>query len=154
MKGRKRTRRTLGRFRPARAALSVVAAGCGGGDDDGGGASSAIEGLGTSFEEIQELAREEGEVNIVQWPLYAQLTDEFTAATGCTVNLKDGATSDDMISFMGTGEYDGISASGNATVRLMTTGEVAPINDGPHPQLRGRPGGLKDQVHNSLDGQS
>jgi hypothetical protein len=38
------------------AALSVVAAGCGGGDDEG--ASSELEGLGTSFEEIQELARE------------------------------------------------------------------------------------------------
>ena len=57
-----------------------------------------LEGLGTSLEEIQDLAREEGEVNIVQWPGYAQLTDEFTAATGCAVNTKDGASSDDMIS--------------------------------------------------------
>ena len=65
------------------AALSVVAAGCGGGDDDGdGGVSTAVEGLGTSLEEIQSLAREEGEVNIVQWANYAQLTDEFTSATG------------------------------------------------------------------------
>ncbi len=84
------------------AALSVVAAGCGGGDD-GGSASTELEGLGSSFEEIQELAREEGEVNIVQWPLYAQLVKEFTAATGCKVTLKDAGTSDDMISFMSTG---------------------------------------------------
>ena len=35
--------------------------------------AAELEGLGSSFEEIQELAREEGEVNIVQWPLYAQL---------------------------------------------------------------------------------
>ena len=62
-------------------ALAVVAAGCGG--DDGGG-STSIEGLGSSLEEIQENAREEGAVNIVQWPGYAQLTKEFTAATGCT----------------------------------------------------------------------
>ena len=53
------------------------------------------------------MAREEGEVNIVQWPGYAQLVDEFKAATGCTVNTKDGATSDDMISLMQTGAYDG-----------------------------------------------
>ncbi len=132
------------------AALSVVAAGCGG--DDGGSASTDLEGLGSSFEEIQELAREEGEVNIVQWPLYAQLVEEFTAATGCTVTLKDAGTSDDMISFMGTGEYDGIVASGNATVRLMATGEVAPINEDLIPNYADIHDGLKGQVHNSLDG--
>ena len=60
-------------------ALAVVAAGCGG--DDGGG-STSIEGLGSSLEEIQELAREEGQVNVVQWPGYAQLTAEFKEATG------------------------------------------------------------------------
>jgi len=133
------------------AALSVVAAGCGGGDDDGG-ASSALEGLGTSFEEIQELAREEGQVNIVQWPLYAQLVKEFTAASGCAVNLKDAGTSDDMITFMGTGEYDGIVASGNATVRLMTTGEVAPINEELIPNYADIHEPLTGQIHNSLDG--
>ena len=111
------------------AALSVVAAGCGGGDDDGGGGdSTAIEGLGTSLEEIQAIAREEGEVNLVQWPGYAQLVDEFTDATGCTVNTKDGTSSDDMIVLMQTGAYDGVSASGNASVRLMTTGDVAPVD--------------------------
>jgi len=47
-------------------ALSIVAAGCGGGDDDGGG-DWQVAGLGSSLEEIQELAREEGEVNLVQW---------------------------------------------------------------------------------------
>ncbi len=106
--------------------------------------STAIEGLGTSLEEIQEMAREEGEVNIVQWPGYAQLTDEFTAATGCTVNTKDGASSDDMISLIQTGAYDGVSASGNASVRLMTTGEVAPVDTELHPELRGRAGGHQE----------
>jgi putative spermidine/putrescine transport system substrate-binding protein len=133
------------------AALSVVAAGCGGGDDDGG-ASSALEGLGTSFEEIQELAREEGQVNIVQWPLYAQLVKEFTAASGCAVTLKDAGTSDDMITFMGTGEYDGIVASGNATIRLMTTGEVAPIDEELIPNYADIHEPLTGQIHNSLDG--
>ena len=117
------------------AALSVVAAGCGGGDD-GGEASTEIEGLGSSIEEIQELAREEGQVNVVQWPLYAQLA----------------GTSDDMITFMGTGEYDGVVASGNATVRLMTTGEVAPINEELIPNYADIQEGLKGQNHNSLDG--
>jgi putative spermidine/putrescine transport system substrate-binding protein len=136
------------------AALCVVAAGCGGGDDDGdGGVSTAVEGLGTSLEEIQSLAREEGEVNVVQWAGYAQLTDEFTAATGCAVNTKDGASSDDMISLIQTGAYDGVSASGNASVRLMATGEVAPIDTDLVPNYEDVQEGIKNQDYNSLDGQ-
>jgi len=133
-------------------ALSIVAAGCGGGDD-GGGASTAIEGLGSSLEEIQELAREEGEVNIVQWAGYAQLVDEFAAATGCKVNTKDGGSSDDMISLIQTGAYDGVSASGNASVRLMTTGDVAPVNPDFIPNYEDVQEGIKNQSYNSLDDQ-
>jgi putative spermidine/putrescine transport system substrate-binding protein len=136
------------------AALSVVAAGCGGGDDEGGGVSTEVEGLGTSLEEIQSLAREEGEVNVVQWAGYAQLTEEFKAATGCTVNTKDGASSDDMISLLQTGAYDGVSASGNASVRLMTTGEVAPINTDFVPNYADVQEGIKNQDYNSLEGQA
>ncbi len=137
------------------AALSVVAAGCGGGDDEGSGdVATAVEGLGTSLEEIQEMAREEGEVNVVQWPGYAQLVDEFKEATGCTVNTKDGTTSDDMISLLQTGAYDGVSASGNASIRLMTTGEVAPIDTDLVPNYADIIEGIKDQEYNSLDGQA
>ncbi|MBA3567613.1 MAG: extracellular solute-binding protein [Actinobacteria bacterium] len=134
------------------ASLSVVAAGCGGGDD-GGSASTEIEGLGSSLEEIQEMAREEGQVNVVQWAGYAQLMDEFKSATGCTVNTKDGGSSDDMISLLQTGEYDGVSASGNASVRLMTTGDVAPINADFIPNYADVQEGIKDQEYNSLDGE-
>jgi putative spermidine/putrescine transport system substrate-binding protein len=134
------------------AALCVVAAGCGGGDDEGG-ASTEIEGLGSSLEEIQEMAREEGEVNVVQWANYAQLTDEFAAATGCTVNTKDGGSSDEMISLIQTGEYDGVSASGNASVRLMTTGDVAPIDADLIPNYADVQEGIKNKDYNSLEGQ-
>jgi putative spermidine/putrescine transport system substrate-binding protein len=135
------------------AALAVVAAGCGGGDD-GGEASREIEGLGSSAEEIQELAREEGEVNLVIWPGYAVLTDEFTSATGCTVNTKDGASSDDMISLMQTGSYDGGSFSGNATVRMMATGDVAPVDTELIPNFADVQEGIKNQDYNSLEGQA
>ena len=133
-------------------ALSVVAAGCGGGDDGGGG-DTAIEGLGTSTEEIATLARDEGEVNLVIWPNYAVLTDEFTAATGCKVNTKDGASSDDMISLMQTGAYDGGSFSGNATVRMMATGDVAPVDTDLIPNYADISEGIKGKDYNSLDGQ-
>jgi putative spermidine/putrescine transport system substrate-binding protein len=57
-----------------------------------------------------------------------------------------------MITFMGTGEYDGIVASGNATIRLMATGEVAPINEELIPNYADIHEPLTGQVHNSLDG--
>jgi putative spermidine/putrescine transport system substrate-binding protein len=154
MKGRKVRVARWAAFGLLVAALSVVAAGCGGGDDDGDGASTAIDGLGSSVEEIEEMARSEGEVNLVIWPGYAVLTDEFTAATGCTVNTKDGASLDDMISLMQTGAYDGGSFSGNATVRLMTTGDVAPIDTEFVSNYEDVQEGLRDQSYNSLDGQS
>jgi putative spermidine/putrescine transport system substrate-binding protein len=155
MKGRKARAARWAVFGLLVAALSVVAAGCGGGDDEAGGdVSTEVEGLGTSLEEIQSLAREEGEVNIVQWAGYAQLTEEFKAATGCTVNTKDGASSDDMISLIQTGAYDGVSASGNASVRLMTTGEVAPVNTDFIPNYADVQEGIKNQDYNSLEGQA
>ena len=95
------------------AALCVVAAGCGGGGG-GGGASTEIEGLGSSLDEIKANAREEGQVNLVIWAGYADKSwaDTFTKQTGCKVNTKDGASSDDMVDLVSTGAYDGVSASG------------------------------------------
>ena len=133
-------------------ALAFVAAGCGG--DDGGSASWQIEGLGSTLEEIQENARTEGEVNLIQWAGYAQLTKEFASQTGCTVNTKDGATSDDMVSLLATGEYDGVSASGNASVRLMERGDVAPVNTDLIPNYADVQEGIKNQDYNSRDGES
>jgi putative spermidine/putrescine transport system substrate-binding protein len=133
-------------------ALCFVAAGCGG-DDDGGGASWQLEGLGSTQEEIQDKARAEGEVNLIQWAGYAQLTDEFEQQTGCTVNTKDGTTSDDMVQLLSSGEYDGLSASGNASVRLMERGDVAPVNTDLIPNYADVQEGIKDQDYNSRDGE-
>ena len=132
-------------------ALAFVAAGCGGGGDGGG--DWQIEGLGSSLEEIQEKARQEGEVNLIQWAGYAQLTKEFAEQTGCTVNTKDGTTSDDMVSLLATGEYDGVSASGNASVRMMERGDVAPVNTDLIPNYADVQEGIKNQDYNSRDGE-
>ena len=51
-------------------ALSVVAAGCGG-SDDSSSASTDIEGLGSTLDEIQANAKNEGQVNLVIWAGYA-----------------------------------------------------------------------------------
>ena len=69
------------------------------------------------------------------------------------MNTKDGGSSDDMISLIQTGEYDGVSASGNASVRLMATGEVAPIDPELVPNYADVQEGIKGKDYNSLDGE-
>jgi putative spermidine/putrescine transport system substrate-binding protein len=134
-------------------ALSVVAAGCGGGDDESS-ASTEIEGLGTSLEEIQANAKNEGEVNLVIWAGYADKSwaDQFTQETGCKVNTKDGASSDDMVDLISTGAWDGVSASGDATLRLIAKGDAAPVNFDLTPNYADVYEGLKDQPYNTVDG--
>jgi putative spermidine/putrescine transport system substrate-binding protein len=131
--------------------LAFAAAGCGG----GGGGSSAedISGLGSSMDDIQQKARDEGQVNLVIWSGYADPSwaKPFTQETGCKVNTKDGASSDDMIDLITSGQYDGVSASGNASVRLMARGDVAPINTDYVPNYADVQEGIKNQSYNSKD---
>jgi putative spermidine/putrescine transport system substrate-binding protein len=137
-------------------ALAFMAAGCGGGggDESASGEDWQIEGLGSTMEEIQENARNEGEVNLVIWAGYADKSwaDDFTKQTGCQVKTKDGAGSDDMVDQMATGAYDGVSASGDATLRLIARGDVAPVNTDLMPNYEDVFDGLKDQSYNSVDG--
>ncbi|MSO57451.1 MAG: extracellular solute-binding protein [Thermoleophilia bacterium] len=139
--------------------LALAAAGCGG--DDGGGA--AIEGLGSSLEEIQENAKAEGQVNLVAWAGYVEdgSTDpavdwvtSFEEATGCQVSVKTGNTSDEMVTLMRTGSYDSVSASGDATLRLIAAGDVAPVDTALTPNYADVFEGLKNQPHNTVDGQA
>jgi len=134
--------------------LAVLAAGCGGDDGDSSATDAwQLPGLGSTLEEIQANAKNEGEVNIVQWPTYATLVDEFAAETGCTVKTKDANTGDEMITLIQSGEYDGVSASGHTSVRLMEAGDVAPVNPDLLPNFEDITEGIKDQPYNSKDGE-
>ncbi len=142
------------------AALAVIAAGCGGDDEGGGG--TQIEGLGSTLDEIKEAAKTEGQVDLIAWAGYVEdgSTDPkvdwvtpFEEATGCQVNTKLGNTSDEMVTLMRTGNYDSVSASGDATLRLIAGGDVAPVNTDLTPNYADVFEGLKDQPHNSVDGQ-
>jgi putative spermidine/putrescine transport system substrate-binding protein len=136
--------------------LAFAAAGCGGGsDEETGGPESQIQGLGEDPDQISELARDdERQVNLVIWSGYADPSwaKPFTQETGCKVNTKDGASSDDMIDLISTGQYDGVSASGNASVRLMERGDVAPVDVELIPNYANVQKGIKDQPYNSKEG--
>src|SRR3954469_14814196 len=83
----------------------------------------------------QEIGPGEGRLNLVVWAGYAEdgSTDKtvdwvhpFEKATNCRVNAKVADTSDSMVALMRTGQYDGVSASGDATLRLIYGGLVSP----------------------------
>ena len=54
---------------------------------------------------------------------------------------------------MKTGEYDVVSASGDATLRLIAAGDVAPVNTDLVANYADISSFLKDQAYNSVDGQ-
>jgi putative spermidine/putrescine transport system substrate-binding protein len=103
----------------------------------------------------------EGELNLVIWAGYAErgATDPvydwvtpFQEATGCTVNTTDMTDSNNGVSLIQSGNYDGISASGDATTRLIQGGFVEPIDTSILPNYANVYAGLKDLPHNTVDG--
>ena len=104
----------------------------------------------------------EGEVNLVAWAGYVEDGSDdkkidwvtpFTKQTGCKVNVKIGNTSDEMVQLMRSGQYDGVSASGDATLRLIYGGDVAPVNTDLVPNYKTISSFLKNGNWNSVNGQ-
>jgi putative spermidine/putrescine transport system substrate-binding protein len=120
--------------------LTLVAGACASGSTvtvtgpgaDGGGSSDPDD------PRMTEVGEGEGALNIVAWAGYIERgeTDpevdwvtEFEADTGCKVNVTTANTSDEMVSLMqGGGEYDLVTASGDASLRLVEGGTVQPVN--------------------------
>ena len=118
----------------ATAFLCAMAAGCGG-DDEDESAADTTRGRPRLRRRTssRRSAREKGEVNLVIWAGYAEArvggwVTGSRRRRAAHVNTKDGASSDDMVDLLATGEYDGVSASGNATVRLMAKGTSSRSN--------------------------
>lgn len=86
---------------------------------------------------LDKLGTPEGSVNVLAWPGYVEdgsndktvdwVTD-FEKSSGCQVNIKTFGTSDEAVQLMRTGQYDTVSASGDATLRLIAGGDVEPVN--------------------------
>ncbi len=79
----------------------------------------------------------EGQVDIVAWPGYIERgeTDKnydwvtsFEKETGCKVNVKTAATSDEMVTLMNQGGFDLVTASGDASLRIIAGKKVQPVN--------------------------
>jgi putative spermidine/putrescine transport system substrate-binding protein len=117
------------------AVASVIAAGC--------SSSSSTQASGTSpagqtvptahLPVLQKIGKGEGQLNLIAWAGYLNplWVKPFEQQTGCQVNAKYANTSDEMVSLMkngGGGQYDMVSSSGDADLRILYAGDARPVN--------------------------
>jgi len=102
---------------------------------------SALLALGTTqalaADMLMKIGKAEGQVSIVAWPGYIERgeTDpkfdwvtSFEKNSGCKVNIKTANTSDEMVALMNEGGFDLVTASGDASLRLVAGKRVQPVN--------------------------
>jgi len=118
-------------------ALPVVLAGWVSGASAAPGSAAGIAGARLTpptqgMKPQQSIGKGEGQLNLIAWEGYtqAQWVKPFEKQTGCTVNAKYAGSSSEMVSLManGGGQYDLVSASGDADLRLIYGGAVKPVN--------------------------
>ncbi len=133
------------------AAMAIVA--CGGEETGGKAAKAPTEGakLPTT------IGKGEGTLNVIAWEGYTQpeWVKPFESQTGCKVNAKYGGSSDEMVTLMRQGggtQYDLVSASGDASLRLIRGGDVAPVNVELIPDYKNFIPQLQSPPHNTVDG--
>jgi putative spermidine/putrescine transport system substrate-binding protein len=102
-------------------------------------------------------ARTEGQLNLIAWQGY---TDDswvktFTANTGCQVHAQYAGSSDEMVTLMkdgGGGQWDMVSASGDADLRLIYGGNVKPMNEKLIPDYQYFQSYFKGPGYNTISG--
>lgn len=139
------------------AIVALVAAGCGS-DSDSDSGNGAATTLPT------EVGAGEGALSIVAWPGYVEdgtndeaydwVTD-FEDETGCQVDVKTAGTSDEMVQLMtNSDEYDLVTASGDASLRLIAGDSVQPVNTDLVPNYANVDPRLQDAPWYTVDGEN
>ncbi len=129
------------------AALTLTVAACGSSSSSTVSANNLPNSIGKG----------EGELNLVAWEGYAQpeWVKPFEQQTGCVVHTKYAGSSDEMVTLMRSGggsQYDMVSASGDASLRLIRGGQVAPMNVALVPEWNNFISQLKSPPHNTVNG--
>jgi putative spermidine/putrescine transport system substrate-binding protein len=134
---------------------AMIAAGCGS-DDDNTSSSSSGGGKQAASNLPQKIGPGEGKLTLVAWEGYTQpeWVKPFEKETGCDVSAKYAGSSDEMVTLMrqGEGQYDMVSASGDASLRLIRGGNVQPVNPALIPSYKDFIPQLKSPQHNTVDG--
>ncbi len=103
----------------------------------------------------------EGALDIVAWPGYIERGEsdksydwvtEFEKNSGCKVNVKTAGTSDEMVSLMNQGGYDLVTASGDASLRLIAGGKVQAIDAARIPSYGTVDQRLQDAAWHTVEG--
>ncbi len=135
-------------------AFALIAAACGSesSSNPAGGGSNA-----PSPAAYSSNLQGEGELDLIAWQGYTEddWVKPFEQETGCKVTVKYANTSDDMVNFMRQGGgtlYDGVSASGDATNRLIANGDVAPIDVNSFSEYANVMQTLQSPPHNTVNG--
>jgi putative spermidine/putrescine transport system substrate-binding protein len=135
------------------AALCTVVA-CGGSSNTNSSSSGAAAATGVNVN-----GPGEGKLNVVDWEGYTDpsFVKAFQKQTGCKVNSVYAGTSDEMFtkfSSGGGGQYDLASFSGDASLRAIKSGAVAPVDTSKltnfkdlAPQLQSPPFNTQDGKH-------
>lgn len=143
--------------------LALTLAGCGTSSGSKSESTPGSQGFTPPDVPMQKtVGKGEGAVNILAWPGYAEdgsndktvdWVTPFEKQTGCQAEVKYFGTSDEAVSLMKTGDYDVVSASGDASLRLVAGGDVAPFNTALAKNYADVAPFLKDKSWNSVDGQ-
>jgi len=104
-------------------------------------------------------AKGEGQLNIVNWEGYADpsFAKTFEQQTGCKVNSVPAGTSDEMFTKFtsgGGGQYDLVSPSGDASLRLIKAGAVAPLDTSKLTNFKDLAPNLQSPAFNTVDGRN
>ena len=103
------------------------------------------------------IGKGEGQLNLVAWEGYTQpqWVKPFQKATGCQVHAKYAGSSDEMVTLMrqgGGSQYDMVSASGDASLRLIYGKDVQPVNPALIPDYKNFIPALQSPPHNTIGG--
>lgn len=103
----------------------------------------------------------EGQLNVLAWPGYVEdgsnnpavdwVTD-FETSTGCKVNVQTVGNSDEAVALMQAGGWDVVSASGDATLRLINADLIQPLNVDLTPNYADIVPDLKGKSFNTVNG--
>jgi len=143
----RRTARSVIAISAGLAALSLTVAACSSSSSTSsagatsGGTGSATTQPGTAgltvptanLPVLQKVGKGEGQLNLIAWEGYLDPSwvKPFEQQTGCQVNAKYAGSSDEMVSLMkngGGGQYDMVSSSGDADLRILYGGDAHPVN--------------------------
>ncbi len=107
-----------------------------------------------------KIGKGEGRLNVIQWPAYTDksFATKFEKQTGCQIHPKTAGSSNEMFALMhgngggGGGQWDLVSASGDASLRLIYAHDVKPVNVKLIPSWNDFLPAFKSPPHNTVGG--